>query len=483
MKKAIVNYYFLLLTFCAIAPSAMAQSELSQQIKAFEAYAAQGQMQQSVESGTKAAALYASNSLYKEAFDMLRRVDATIDIHVKQTSERAALHYWVTKERYNMYVKFRKADRVKEQLAALEAYANQTSNDGVGNDILYTKTLYYYSTGQGDKGNATFKEMATKLTAQKEYGKVDEVYKKLIANGQRSGSATLVAQSYKSYLAWKDSTTALQYADQINGLKKQIADNEAEIADKDSSLTAHMATIIALGILAVALAAALVVGALVLMRFILLTRKQKSIIKLESDNNALKAKFISNISAQLDPALGKLDSRIPEVKALQNFSQHIQQLSVLECSKDEAVETEEVNVASFCEDILSKVRGTEQTGVSLTANAPKMSVPLNSEYVSHILLHLLRNAVLHTPEGGRITLDYKKRGAHTHQFVVTDTGSGISEEPREEVFKAFRQIRDLTTGDGLGLPICKQMALKMQGDLSIDPAYTKGTRFILELHG
>ncbi len=478
MKKVLFTFSLLLVTFCA-----MAQSEISQQIKAFESYAAQGQMKQSVESGAKVASLYSASSLYKEAFDFLRRVDATIDSHVKSPSERASLHYWVTKERYNMYVKFHKADRVKEQFAILETLANQGSDETVKNDMLYTKTLYYYSTGQGDKGNATFKEMAAKLTAQKEYGKVDEVYKKLIANGQRSGSASLVAQSYKSYLAWKDSTTALQYADQINALKKEIADGKATIDDQASSLTARWVTIVALGILAIALAAALAIGALVLMRFILLTRKQKGIIKLESDNNALKAKFISNISAQLDPSLAKLDSRIPEVKALQNFSQHIQQLSVLECSKDEAIETEEVNVATFCDDILSKVRGTEQTGVSLTANAPKMSVPLNSEYVSHILLHLLRNAVLHTPEGGRITLDYKKRGAHTHQFVVTDTGSGISEEPREEVFKAFRQIRDLTTGDGLGLPICKQMALKMHGDLTIDPTYTKGTRFVLELHG
>jgi len=50
------------------------------------------------------------------------------------------------------------------------------------------------------------------------------------------------------------------------------------------------------------------------------------------------------------------------------------------------------------------------------------------------------------------------------------------------VFKPFLEIHDLTTGDGLGLPICKQMALKMNGDLDIDPQFTRGTRFILDLH-
>jgi signal transduction histidine kinase len=90
--------------------------------------------------------------------------------------------------------------------------------------------------------------------------------------------------------------------------------------------------------------------------------------------------------------------------------------------------------------------------------------------------------VEYTPAGGAVKLDYKKRGAHAHQFIVTDTGCGISEELREEIFKPFREIKDLTTGDGLGLPTCKQMALKMNGDLEIDPQYSKGTRFLLDLH-
>jgi signal transduction histidine kinase len=139
---------------------------------------------------------------------------------------------------------------------------------------------------------------------------------------------------------------------------------------------------------------------------------------------------------------------------------------------------------------MNQMKGTEKTGVTLTVNAPKMTANFNREYVTHILTHLLSNAIRYTPEGGRVTLDYKKRGAHTHQFIVTDSGCGITipggeegVDNREEVFKAFRGVHDLTTGDGLGLPICKQMALKMKGDLTIDPAYTKGTRFILELHG
>jgi signal transduction histidine kinase len=123
-----------------------------------------------------------------------------------------------------------------------------------------------------------------------------------------------------------------------------------------------------------------------------------------------------------------------------------------------------------------------KSDVTLTVNAQKMSARINKDYVSHIILHLLNNAADFTPEGGTIWLEFKKRGPHTHQFLVADTGVGIPEEKREDVFKPFLEIRDLTTGDGLGLPICKQMALKMNGDLDIDSQFTKGTRFVLDLH-
>ena len=452
-------------------------------IRAYEDYANKGKMQQAVECGVKATSLYyKKENYYKEAFDLLRRIDQTIIASNQDSGKKAAQHYLVTKERLQMYMKLLKGESAKDQLAIMEGQAGSANDESVKNDLLYTKAIYYYTFGQNEKGNAVFKEMASKLTAQKEYDKVDEVYQTLIANGRRSNSANMVAQSYKNYMAWKDSVSALKSADEIGALKKQIADNEAAISEKDSSLTARSAIIIGLGILAAALAAALVIGGIVLMRFILLTRKQKKTIKLANENNALKAKFISNISAQLDPTLQKLDARQPEVKALQEFSQHIQTLSELENTIDEGVETEDVQVMQFCEDLMEQIRGKVKNDVALKVNAPKLNASINKEYVSHILLHLLENAALYTPAGGHISLEYKKRGAHKFQFLVSDTGEGIPEEKREDLFKPFLEIRDLTTGAGLGPPICKQMALKMKGDLDIDPEYVKGTRFVLDLY-
>ncbi|MBQ4386946.1 MAG: sensor histidine kinase [Prevotella sp.] len=451
-------------------------------IRAFEDYANKGQMRRGVECAAKAAALYYKENYYQEAFDLLRRVDQTIDAKKLSSPESSSLHYFTTKERLQMYIRLHRPESAKDQLSLLESHANISSDEDVKNDFLYTKAIYHYTFGQVAQGNAVFKEMAAKLTASKDYDKVEDAYKTMIANGRRSNNASMVAQSYSSYIAWKDSVSELKIADERAALKKQIADNEAAIAEKDSSLTTRQAIIIGLCVLAAALAAALVVGAVILLRFVLLTRKQKKLIKLANENNALKAKFISNISAQLDPTLQKLDKKEPAVKALLDFSSHIQTLSELENTAQETVETEETSIPTFCEGLMNQIRDKVKGDVTLKVNAPKMSMAINHEYVSHILSHLLSNAAEYTPAGGTISLDYKKRGAHTHQFLVSDTGCGIPEEERDEIFKPFRKVRDLTTGDGLGLPICKQMALKMNGDLNLDPEFVKGTRFVLELH-
>ncbi len=447
-------------------------------IRAFEGYVGKGQMEDGVACGVKATSLYYKENLYKEAFEFLRKVDQSIE--GSKVSDKAALRYQTSKERMQMYMRMRKADRIKEQLNTMEGYASRSTDEAVKNDLLYNKAIYYYTFGQTAQGDVVFKEMATKLTAQKDYDKVDEVYQTLIANGRKSGNASLVDRAYSSYIVWKDSVEAIKTAEERDSLERQITMNEEIIADKDDSLSARQLTISGLIVLVVILAVVLVLGALVLVRFMALTRSQKKTIRLSNESNAAKAKFISNISAQLEPTLKKMDEKQPEVKALLSFSNHIQTLSDVE--NTDGVELEEKQILPLCEALADDVRNKISSDVTLVVTVPKMEAKIHEEYLTYILRHLLDNAVFFTPAGGKITFEFKKRSPHTYQFLITNTGAVIPEEKREDIFKPFLEIHDLTQGDGLGLPICKQMALKMHGDLDVDPAFTKGTRFVLNLH-
>ena len=242
--------------------------------------------------------------------------------------------------------------------------------------------------------------------------------------------------------------------------------------------------------LAVILVASLAILAVILLRFIANNRKLKKSVKIANEHNELKTKFIQNISSQMEPTLNtlatsaeELSQKAPQeaaqmqgqVAALKKFSDDIQELSSLENSLTEFYELSEINVGTFCENVMDKVKEYIKQDVTSSVNAP------NKEQLERILLYLLKNAAFYTDQG-RISLEFKKRGAHTHQFIVTDTGTGIPAEQQENLFKPFTEVKDLTTGDGLGLPICSLIAAKMNGSLTLDTNYTKGTRFVLELH-
>lgn len=452
-------------------------------LQAYNAFSTQDKYEKAVECGINASALYHRENYYKEAFELLRTSDLVVETGEQKTGKAMPdLRFRIGKERLQMYINLKNPARAKEQLTRLEETAKVSRNDSLNNDLLYTQANYYYTFGMNAQGDAATNRLIGQYKEQKNFSKVDECYKTLIDIARKANNAPLVARTYDKYIVWTDSVRALTAQDELNVLKRKYDETLTTIQDKDSSLSVKQGIIIGLCILAAILAIALVLGAIVLLRFIVLTRKQKKSIQIANEHNELKTKFIQNISSQMEPTLDTLDSSSPGVQALRTFSTHIQELSDLENTLAEPYDMQEKNVSTFCESVMDKIKGKMQDDVTTAVNAPKLNVKINPEQLERILLHLLENAAEYTPAGGKIWLDFKKRGAHTHQFIISDTGCGIPEEQRENIFKPFTEVKDLTLGDGLGLPICSLIATKMNGSLTLDGSYNKGARFVLELH-
>ena len=452
-------------------------------LQAYNAFSSQAKYDKAVECGVNASALYHRENYYKEAFELLRGAELLVtDGEQKSGKTMPDLRFRINKERLQMYINLKNPARAKEQLVKLEETAKAAKNDSLNNDLLYTQANYYYTFGMNSQGDAYINRLISQYKEQKNYAKVDESYKTLIDIARKANNAGLVARTYDKYILWSDSVKALTAQDELNVLKRKYDDSLKTIEEKDSSLSAKQYIIIGFCILAGLLATALVLAGIVLLRFVLLTRKQKKAIQIANEHNELKTKFIQNISSQMEPTLNTLDTTLPGVRALKGFTEHIQELSDLESTLSEAYEMREININTFCESVMDKIKSGLKPDIATAVNAPKLSVKTNPEQLERILLHLLNNAAEFTPEGGKIWLDFKKRGAHTHQFIVSDTGSGIAEEEQADLFKPFTKVKDLTEGDGLGLPICSLIATKMNGSLTLDSSYTKGCRFVLELH-
>lgn len=160
---------------------------------------------------------------------------------------------------------------------------------------------------------------------------------------------------------------------------------------------------------------------------------------------------------------------------------------VLDLSKLEAdnfvLDIRNVNIEYCCKEVLRAIKPKINEGVELTFTHPDTDITLatDSSRITQLLLNLLMNAAKYT-EKGEINLDYRvDETSGQLVFTVTDTGCGIPLDKHETIFERFVKVDDFKQGVGLGLSICREIARRLDGAISIDSSYNSGTRFIFRL--
>ncbi|NOQ25055.1 MAG: response regulator [Bacteroidales bacterium] len=107
------------------------------------------------------------------------------------------------------------------------------------------------------------------------------------------------------------------------------------------------------------------------------------------------------------------------------------------------------------------------------------------ERVKQMLSKLLDNAIKYT-EKGRIEFGYKIDNKNTSiQFYVKDTGIGLSDTQKNEIFKLFRKIETdknkLYRGIGLGLTFCHKLVQMLSGEIWVESKINIGSTFYFSL--
>jgi hypothetical protein len=104
--------------------------------------------------------------------------------------------------------------------------------------------------------------------------------------------------------------------------------------------------------------------------------------------------------------------------------------------------------------------------------------------VEQILTNLLGNALKFAPSGSRVELA-GRFDASLAVLAVRDQGSGIGPDDRERIFERFYRLagHERVNGTGLGLPIARELARAMRGDLDVASVPGSGSAFVLVLPG
>jgi len=105
--------------------------------------------------------------------------------------------------------------------------------------------------------------------------------------------------------------------------------------------------------------------------------------------------------------------------------------------------------------------------------------------LEQVLINLLDNAVKFNRPGGSVRVDAAAEERGRARIDVIDTGIGIPSDDLPRVFERFYRVdkarsRDVA-GTGLGLSIVKHAVEQMNGQVEVDSALGKGSRFTIFL--
>lgn len=104
--------------------------------------------------------------------------------------------------------------------------------------------------------------------------------------------------------------------------------------------------------------------------------------------------------------------------------------------------------------------------------------------LGRILDAIVGNALQFSPEGSDVLVALRRDGDRA-RIEVRDEGPGVAEALRATIFERFKQGGDVLTekppGLGLGLPIARLLAERMEGSIAYEPGDPSGSVFVVTL--
>ena len=126
----------------------------------------------------------------------------------------------------------------------------------------------------------------------------------------------------------------------------------------------------------------------------------------------------------------------------------------------EVVPTELMPIVDAAIEVVRPAADAKEITIDVNYDATVGPVAGDASRLQQVIWNLLSNAVKFTPNGGKVSVDFRRVGGFA-EVAVRDTGIGISADFLPHVFERFRQAESSATrshrGMGLGLAIVRHL--------------------------
>ncbi len=149
-------------------------------------------------------------------------------------------------------------------------------------------------------------------------------------------------------------------------------------------------------------------------------------------------------------------------------------------SGSRAVTPQPVRVGPVLEDALALVRASLPASIRLQTKLEAFDdvVEADPARLQQVVLNLCSNAGSAMAEqGGTLTVELCPAGQDELRLTVADTGKGMAEDVRLQIFEPYFTTKDKAEGTGLGLSIVQRIVSDLGGDVTVESAPGAGARF------
>lgn len=123
--------------------------------------------------------------------------------------------------------------------------------------------------------------------------------------------------------------------------------------------------------------------------------------------------------------------------------------------------------------------------ISFKSEIERLDINFVPDYTIRILHNLISNAVKFSKPDSQveISLKYSSQRTNSLELIIHDTGSGLNEQQRRDIFKPFYQASEDSgfIGTGIGLSLVKLTIEALGGEIEIESQPDKGSSFIVSL--